>query len=219
MTSLPLYLNASLRHIETRHAADSLMQRAGLAAAEWAAPLARENEPSHPGSGRPRQQWRRCLRNGPPAARAILRCLPGFCRRGQQTAARCRSCLPRFHCRWRHPFCRHSGRHPVVLDCRWPVRHRPGPGTGRSLRPVDRQRQPPGRARLLPLACPRLPLRPRSRNRCRPVTDHSCQPHPQFHRSQTRPVYGRRPRPLWRSAHRRPGARQRGRMCHRTAGC
>lgn len=40
MTSLPLYLNASLRHIETRHAADALMQRAGLAAAEWAAPLA-----------------------------------------------------------------------------------------------------------------------------------------------------------------------------------
>ena len=24
-----------------------------------------ENEPSHPGSGRPRQQWRRCLRDGP----------------------------------------------------------------------------------------------------------------------------------------------------------
>ncbi len=42
MTSLPLYLNANLRSIETRHAADALMQRAGVAAAEWAAPLAGE---------------------------------------------------------------------------------------------------------------------------------------------------------------------------------
>ena len=42
MTSLPLYLNANLRCIETGHAADALMQRAGVAAAEWAAPLAGE---------------------------------------------------------------------------------------------------------------------------------------------------------------------------------
>src|SRR5574343_2009482 len=42
MTSLPLYLNTKLRRIETRHAADALMQRAGAAAAEWAAVLAGE---------------------------------------------------------------------------------------------------------------------------------------------------------------------------------
>lgn len=42
MTSLPLYLNTKLRRIETRHAADGLMLRAGAAAAEWAAVLAGE---------------------------------------------------------------------------------------------------------------------------------------------------------------------------------
>src|SRR5574343_2102638 len=42
ITSLPLYLNTKLRRIETRHAADALMQRAGAAAAEWAAVLAGE---------------------------------------------------------------------------------------------------------------------------------------------------------------------------------
>ncbi len=103
MTSLPLYLNASLRHIETRHAADSLMQRGGIGGCRMGCPAGREmNRPILVLAGP--QQWRRCLRNGPPAARAIFRCLPGFCRRGQQTAARCRSCLPRFHCRWRAPF-------------------------------------------------------------------------------------------------------------------
>jgi len=42
MTSLPLYRNAKLRRIETTHAADALMQRAGQAAADWAASLAGE---------------------------------------------------------------------------------------------------------------------------------------------------------------------------------
>ncbi|MDE2440401.1 MAG: NAD(P)H-hydrate dehydratase [Betaproteobacteria bacterium] len=42
MTSSPLYLNAKLRQIETLHGADALMQRAGAAAADWAAPLAGE---------------------------------------------------------------------------------------------------------------------------------------------------------------------------------
>ena len=35
-----LYLSASLRTLETRHADDGLMQRAGAATAEWAAELA-----------------------------------------------------------------------------------------------------------------------------------------------------------------------------------
>ncbi len=42
MTSPALYLNAQLRRIETDHAADALMQRAGLAAADWATLLAGE---------------------------------------------------------------------------------------------------------------------------------------------------------------------------------
>lgn len=42
MTSLPLYQNAKLRRIEMAHAADGLMQRAGAAAADWAALLAGE---------------------------------------------------------------------------------------------------------------------------------------------------------------------------------
>ena len=40
MTSLPLYRHAALRRIEATHAADALMQRAGQAAADWAASLA-----------------------------------------------------------------------------------------------------------------------------------------------------------------------------------
>lgn len=44
MTSLPLYQNAKLRRIEMTHAADGLMQRAGAAAADWAALLAGEKK-------------------------------------------------------------------------------------------------------------------------------------------------------------------------------
>ncbi len=40
MTATALYQYAKLRQIETAHAADALMQRAGLAAADWAAALA-----------------------------------------------------------------------------------------------------------------------------------------------------------------------------------
>ena len=42
MTSLPLYRHATLRRIEATHAADALMQRAGHAAADWAASLSGE---------------------------------------------------------------------------------------------------------------------------------------------------------------------------------
>ncbi|HLO62323.1 MAG TPA: NAD(P)H-hydrate dehydratase [Azonexus sp.] len=42
MISLPLYQNPRLRRIEMAHAADGLMQRAGAAAADWAARLAGE---------------------------------------------------------------------------------------------------------------------------------------------------------------------------------
>lgn len=42
MTSQPLFNRATLRRIEAAHAAEPLMQRAGMAAAEWAATLARD---------------------------------------------------------------------------------------------------------------------------------------------------------------------------------
>ncbi|PKO37235.1 MAG: bifunctional ADP-dependent NAD(P)H-hydrate dehydratase/NAD(P)H-hydrate epimerase [Betaproteobacteria bacterium HGW-Betaproteobacteria-6] len=46
MNPNPLYLSPSLRRIESRHAHDALMQRAGEAAAEWAVSLAGErNQP------------------------------------------------------------------------------------------------------------------------------------------------------------------------------
>lgn len=47
MTHNALYLSASLREIEARHASEPLMQRAGAAAAEYARELAGErNAPS-----------------------------------------------------------------------------------------------------------------------------------------------------------------------------
>ena len=42
MTATALYQTPKLRQIETAHAADALMQRAGLASADWAAALAGE---------------------------------------------------------------------------------------------------------------------------------------------------------------------------------